>query len=140
MLSRLTVTALVACGAAWPCQAADLLRPVASVTRDDYDAYVAAVLMERKVASCQAHSPAIHDRFALRIARWRDTNVATIARLDAPAHRWQLPGGRSLDSLLAAMAESTEEEIAAGTQGAIDARCEHVFGIVTASGDWSERP
>jgi hypothetical protein len=109
------------------------------MARDDYDAYVTAVVMERRVAACQARSPALYARFAPRITRWRAANRATIQRLDPPAHRWQLPGGQSLDSLLAAMAESADEDMAPGAPIAMDARCERVLGIVAASSHASER-
>ena len=99
----------------------------AAVTRDTYDAYMTAYTMEQHRAACERRASGVYRGFAEQAEAWRDANEETMRRLESAARRWQLPGNRSLDELLAQLAASTDDYYASLGHGAVDAQCEQLL-------------
>jgi hypothetical protein len=100
----------------------------AAVTRDTYDAFMAAYIMEQHRAACERYAPGVYEEFAEQVASWRIANEAAMRRLASAARAWQLPGNRSVDELLAHIAVSMDDDYATMGQGAVDAQCQQLLG------------
>jgi anti-sigma factor ChrR (cupin superfamily) len=92
-------------------------------TRAEYDEFMAAFVLEQYRASCERHAPEVYAKHRAQADTWRVETATTIRRLESAARRWELPGGRSVDDLLAHIATSTDDEYASMTDETREARC-----------------
>jgi hypothetical protein len=92
-------------------------------SRDTYDRYIAASVLETRVGLCERLVPETYRAFEPRIALWRAENQALIQRLDVPARQWRLPGDWKLDDILKGIIASVAEEAGNRTQSAQADEC-----------------
>lgn len=110
-----------------------------SASRDAYDEYIGAFVMNQHLASCERHAPAVADNFRGQVATLQSANEAVMRKVEAAAFNWRLPGGRAISEILTQIQESTDAYYS-GLGGDVGAdHCEKMLVTLMASNYTFER-